>query len=139
VVLILGAGGGIWAGWPAISRWLGGEGNGPVTGDAGTPDPEPAIPDAGVAAADNAEAKTPPADKPPKILYGYLDLGSQPWAYVEIDGKRLEGETPLLKVRVRAGRRRLRFFNPELKLEKTMVVTVRPNKTQLVNIKLNEP
>jgi serine/threonine-protein kinase len=138
VVLIVGAGIGVWAGWPAISRWLGGD-NGPIgTADAGTTDPEPAVPDAG-AAADLGDAKPPPADKPPKILYGYLDLGSQPWAYVEIDGKRLEGETPLLKVRVRAGKRRLRFFNPELKLEKTMVVTVRPNKTQLVNIKLNEP
>jgi serine/threonine-protein kinase len=137
VVLIVGAGVGVWAGWPLIKQWME---NGPIgAGDAGTPDEEPPSRDAGIAVADVAEAKPPAADKPPKILYGYLDLGSQPWAYVEIDGKRLEGETPLFKVRVRAGKRRLRFFNPELKLEKTMTVTVRPNKTQLVNIKLNEP
>jgi hypothetical protein len=137
VVLIAGTGIGVWAGWPVIMQWLN---NDPIgAADAGTPAEEPTSQDAGIAVADVAEAKAPPADKPPKIQYGYLDLGSQPWAYVEIDGKRLEGETPLLKVRVRAGKRRLRFFNPELKLEKTMVVTVRPNKTQLVNIKLNEP
>jgi hypothetical protein len=136
VVLIVGAGVGVWAGWPLIKQWME---NGPIgVADAGTTEEEPASQDAGVAVADVSEPK-PAADKPPKIQYGYLDLGSQPWAYVEIDGKRLEGETPLLKVRVRAGKRRLRFFNPELKLEKTMVVTVRPNKTQLVNIKLNEP
>jgi hypothetical protein len=58
---------------------------------------------------------------------------------VEIDGKRLEKETPLFNVRVRAGKRRLRFFNPELKLEKTMVVTVRPNKTEDIIVPLKEP
>ena len=139
VVLVAGVGIGVWAGWPLIKQWME---NGPIgsgdAGDAGTPEEEPASQDAGVAVADVAEAK-PAADKPSKIQYGYLDLGSQPWAYVEIDKKRLEGETPLFKVRVRAGRHRLRFFNPELKLEKTVTVTVRPNKTQLVNIKLSEP
>ena len=140
VALILGAGVGVWAGWPAISRWLCGDDNGPIgVSDAGTGDPEPASQDAGAAVSDSADAKPPPADRPPKVLYGYLDLGSEPWAYVEIDGKRLEGETPLLKVRVRSGKRRLRFFNPELKLEKTMTVTVRPNKTELITVKLNEP
>lgn len=140
VVLILGAGGGIWAGWPVIQKWLGGDGNGPIgTGDAGTADAEPVGQDAGGVVTDRADAKPPPADKPPKILYGYLNLGSEPWAYVEIDGKRLEGETPLLQVRVRAGKRRLRFFNPELKLEKTMIVMVRPNKTVPVINKFNEP
>jgi hypothetical protein len=72
-------------------------------------------------------------------MYGYLNMNAAPWAYVEIDGKRLEKETPLFNVRVRAGRHRLRFFNPELKLEKTVTVTVRPNKTEVVTIKLNEP
>jgi serine/threonine-protein kinase len=137
VVLIVGAGIGVWAGWPLIKQWLD---NGPIGAtDAGTPDEEPASRDAGVAVADVTEARPAAADKPPKILYGYLDLGSEPWAYVEIDGKRLEGETPLLQVRVRAGRHRLRFFNPELKLEKTMTVTVRPNETTKKIIKLNEP
>jgi serine/threonine protein kinase len=136
VVLIVGAGIGVWAGWPIIKQWIE---NGTIgTADAGTHGEEPASQDAGIAVADVSEPK-PPADKPARILYGYLDLGSDPWAYVEIDGKRLEGETPLLQVRVRAGRHRLRFFNPELKLEKTMTVMVRPNETTKKIIKLNEP
>ncbi len=142
-VLILGGGAGVWAGWPAIQEWLGGEGNHPLgASDAGSPDAEPADRDAGVATSDGADAKPPPADPAtpaPRILYGYLNLNASPWAYVEIDGKRLEKETPLFNVRVRAGRRRLRFFNPELKLEKTMVVTVRPNKTEDIIVPLKEP
>jgi len=137
VVLVAGAGIGAWAGWPYIEQWLDDD---PVgTGDAGMPDEEPVSEDAGVAVADVTEAKPPAADRPPKILYGYVNLGSTPWAYVEIDGKRLEGETPLLNVRVRAGKHRLRFFNPELKLEKTKIVTVRPDETVPVIVMLNQP
>jgi serine/threonine protein kinase len=140
VVLILGTGVGVWAGWAVIEQWLGGEGNGPVgTGDAGLADPEPVGPDAGAVVTDHADTKPAAADKPPKILYGYLNLNAAPWAYVEIDGKRLKKETPLFNVRVRAGKHRLRFFNPELKLKKTMTVTVRPNKTQEIIVKLDEP
>jgi serine/threonine protein kinase len=140
VVLILGAGVGVWAGWPAIREWLAGGGNGPAgADDAGASDAEPVDQDAGAAVDDRADAKPPPADLPARIQYGYLDLNAAPWAYVEIDGKRQEKETPLFGVRVRAGKHRLRFFNPELKLEKTMTITVRPNKTEPVIIRLNEP
>lgn len=140
VFLILGAGVSVWTNWPAIRKWLGGEGYRPAgTTDAGTPDAGTAGRDTGVATADGADAKPPPADPPPRILYGYLNLNANPWAYVEIDGKRLEKETPLFNVRVRAGKHRLRFFNPELKLEKTMMVTIRPNKTEDIIVPLKEP
>jgi serine/threonine protein kinase len=136
-VLILGGGVGVWAGWPVIKQWLN---NDPVgAADAGAPREEPTAQDAGVAIVEGADEKPTAADKPPRSMYGYLNMNAAPWAYVEIDGKRLEKETPLFNVRVRAGRHRLRFFNPELKLEKTVTVTVRPNKTEVVTIKLNEP
>ncbi len=40
-----------------------------------------------------------------------LNLNALPWGEVEVDGE-AKGTTPLLGVRVRAGRHRVRFFNP---------------------------
>jgi serine/threonine-protein kinase len=77
--------------------------------------------------------------RPKKIRFGYLNLNSSPWALVEIDGKRLPKETPLFKVKIRAGKHRLRFFNPELKIEKVRVVRVKPNQTQTISVRLQAP
>jgi hypothetical protein len=68
-----------------------------------------------------------------------LNLNASPWAYVELDGRRLKKETPLFGVRVRAGRHRLRFFNPALKLEKEIWIQVHPNRTETVSVRLNNP
>ncbi|MBN2493445.1 MAG: protein kinase [Deltaproteobacteria bacterium] len=76
------------------------------------------------------------ADRRRRILYGYLRINSDPWAYVELDGRRLPGETPIMELRVRAGRHRLRFFNPELKIEKSMTVHVHAKRTETISVKL---
>jgi Serine/threonine protein kinase len=74
----------------------------------------------------------------PRPHIGYLNLNASPWALVDIDGLRLQKETPLFKVPVRPGRHRLRFFNPELRIERVVMVTVRSGQAQTVSVKLTE-
>jgi serine/threonine protein kinase len=75
----------------------------------------------------------------PPVRYGFVNLNSMPWAMVEVDGKVLKEETPLFKIRLRAGKHRLRFFNPTLKLEKMVEVYVIANQTQTVSVELKKP
>jgi serine/threonine protein kinase len=60
--------------------------------------------------------------RPPKG-HGTLTINAKPWAVVYIDGKRV-GVTPLFKLKVSAGRHKLRLRNPDKKLEKTITITV---------------
>ncbi len=102
--------------------------------DAGPgPDPGP-----GADAADREEADAPRPPDPPPVRWAYLNLNSSPWAFVELDGRRLGRETPLFKVRVASGRHRLRFFNPELNIEKTKVVTVKSGQTRTISVLLEQ-
>ena len=55
---------------------------------------------------------------------GTLDLGAVPWARVRIDG-RDAGETPLLGVRLSAGRHVVRLENPHLRVVREILVDVR--------------
>jgi tRNA A-37 threonylcarbamoyl transferase component Bud32 len=71
--------------------------------------------------------------------WAWLNLNASPWALVEIDGRRLAGETPLFKVRVRAGFHRLRFFNPELNIEKIETVSIRPGRIRTISVRLEPP
>ncbi len=80
-----------------------------------------------------------PVNTPEPVRFGTLHLNADPWALVELDGKRLERHTPLFNIRVRAGRHKLRFFNPEINLEKTITVWVFPQRTKTVSISLTEP
>ncbi len=86
--------------------------------------------DAGVAVVD-AERR--------RNRWAWLNLNASPWALVEIDGRRLAGETPLFKVRVRAGFHRLRFFNPELNIEKIETVSIRPGRIRTISVRLEPP
>jgi len=54
---------------------------------------------------------------------GWLTLESEPWAYVEIDGKRV-GPTPLLELPLPAGRVRLRLVNDELGLQRELELVI---------------
>jgi hypothetical protein len=99
---------------------------GPV--DAGSPlvvaAPEPdggPAPDAEPAGADLAR-------KPARKRPGTLVLSSDPWAYVEINGKRLREPTPIPGLRLRAGTYRIRLFNPDAGLSKTIRVRILPGK-----------
>jgi len=155
LVVLLAGGFTVLAGWETIKYWFTDAGR--VTnivvdgGDGSTvtekPVDEPSqVPDGGIPSpGDTQPTVVEDAGSPaevnhsPKIRYGYLNLNASPWALVEIDGRRLKKETPLFKVRVRTGRHRLRFFNPELKIEKWKTVWVRPNRTRTISVKLTEP
>jgi serine/threonine protein kinase len=153
LVLVFGTGVGLWAGWPSVKAWFAG-----TTPDAGgdpdggaTPAEEPVALDAGIQPGSDPAVPLSPADqpdhqeatdkekKPPPVRYGHLNINSDPWAHVWIDGKRMPKETPLFRIRLRAGKHRLRFFNPELKIEKVKTVRVRAGRTKTVSVKLTGP
>jgi hypothetical protein len=57
---------------------------------------------------------------------------------VYINGRRLRGNTPLFRVRVMAGRHRIRFVNPELGLSKEVTVSVEAGNTKTVAVSLQQ-
>jgi hypothetical protein len=60
---------------------------------------------------------------------GTLVLSSDPWAYVEVDGKRLSEPTPIAGLKLKAGVHRIRLFNPAAKLSRTIRVKIKANQT----------
>jgi serine/threonine-protein kinase len=71
-----------------------------------------------------------------KASRGYLNCNSWPWSVVYVDGRRLPGNTPLFRVKVAAGRHRIRFVNPELGLSREVSVTVQGGSTKTVAVSL---
>lgn len=67
----------------------------------------------------------------------YLNCNSWPWSVVYVDGRRLRGNTPLYRVKVAAGRRRLRFVNTELGLSKEVTVAIAPAQVRTVAVRLD--
>jgi len=161
LLLAAGIGLGIWSGWPSIENWLRGAGDPHDAGirqDAGAitdtepevvvdggPEPLPGdttgAGDPGQAiAVDGGSTDSGRADRRRRpVRYGYLNINSRPWAHVWVDGKRMQKETPLFKIRLRTGKHRLRFFNPELNIEKIEYVRVRAGKTETISVKLVDP
>jgi len=60
-----------------------------------------------------------------KKSFGWLNINSYPWSYVSIDGERLDGHTPLRRVKTEAGTHTLVFENPELGVKKVKKVNVK--------------
>lgn len=82
----------------------------------------------------------PPAPRAEsRVARGRLDLLASPWAYVEIDGRRLPGHTPKRDVSVAPGTHRIRFVNPELGRSQEVKVTVRPSAVERVHVDLEAP
>lgn len=100
-------------------------------GNGGAPATEPIV----VPPPTETNSGTTSASRP---QLGYLNLNASPWALVDIDGLKLQKETPLFKVPVRPGKHRLHFFNPELKIERVVWITVRSGQAQTVTVKLTE-
>ncbi|MBN2498079.1 MAG: protein kinase [Deltaproteobacteria bacterium] len=82
--------------------------------------------------------RSPPADRSrertkrvrrPRRGHGYLVLNSSPWAYVEIDGKRCEKATPIVGLKLPAGKHRVRLLNPVVKRETTIEVRITKGET----------
>ena len=154
LVGVLGLGLGAWFGWLAPNGHTAGTDAGLVDAGPAEADGAPVLagadpPDAGSKSPADAGPPVsadpgPAADggskpdqaKPPPRRWAYLNLNASPWAQVELDGHRLKGETPLFKVRVRAGKHRLRFFNPGLNIEKVKVIRIKPGQTRTISVEL---
>ena len=113
----------------------------PIEPAAITPVPEPAPSVAGAepVPAPTTEASVPteaaaPADPPPKpaestpAARGKLTLDTEPWTRVFL-GKTLLGETPLVDVKIPAGRHRLRLVNKAENVDTEIEVQVAPGGT----------
>ncbi|MBW1870681.1 MAG: protein kinase [Deltaproteobacteria bacterium] len=77
--------------------------------------------------------KTKPADPTPikvkpKKRYGYLRLDTEPWSEVYL-GKRKLGITPILGVRLKPGNHKLKLVNSQMKIYKTIRITIRAGRT----------
>jgi len=83
----------------------------------------------------NAALSFAPKKAAVRQAYGYLKLDTDPWTEVYLKRRKL-GITPLLKVRLPAGRHRLRLVNQEAGLKRFVPVTIHPNKTTTLFKKL---
>lgn len=81
----------------------------------------------------NAPRKASRASTPQAAEHGTLNLNATPWAYVTIDGQRLEKTTPLRGYRLPAGRHVVMLQGPEGQT-RALEIMVRPNEavTRLV-------
>ncbi len=70
--------------------------------------------------------------------WAILNINASPWAFVDIDGKRQEKETPLFKIKVSPGLHRLRFINPALKIDMVRTYRLRPGQTKTISVVLKE-
>jgi serine/threonine-protein kinase len=64
---------------------------------------------------------------------GFLTVDTTPWSLVSENGKSL-GQTPLVHVELASGTHVLVLKNPELGIETTYTVTIRPGKTLVKRI-----
>ncbi|MFH1809699.1 MAG: protein kinase [Pseudomonadota bacterium] len=69
---------------------------------------------------------------------GRLTLDAVPWAYVDIDGRRI-GPTPVVNVELPAGRVRVHLHNPELGLERTVEIPIVAGRSVRRQIALDGP
>jgi serine/threonine protein kinase len=89
--------------------------------------PAKALSDAGELSGKD-EAATEIQAKPKRKAYGIIDVNASPWAEVEIDGI-ARGATPIIGLRLGAGRHRAAFRNPELGAQKTESFVVKADET----------
>ena len=70
---------------------------------------------------------------------GYLRLASEPWAFVDLDGRRLDKPTPLLDYALPAGPHTLRLTNPEIGKTVELRIVIRPAETLTKRVSLIRP
>lgn len=58
--------------------------------------------------------------------FGTLVLESEPWANVSVDGEPLGQHTPLIGLRLPAGRHQVSLENPVYGISRTIAVDIRP-------------
>jgi hypothetical protein len=75
--------------------------------------------------------RPPPMRRRAAAGIGYLRIGSKPWTKVYIDGRHY-GTTPLLKVKLPAGKHRVVMLNNQAGIRKTIYITIRKGATTTV-------
>ena len=104
-------------------------------------DAQPAKVGAGTPSTAPTSAPSPRVGRPAHLKRAptaFLNCNSWPWSVVYLNGRRLEGNTPLYGVKVFAGRHTLRFVNPELKLSKEVTVSVPAGRIKTVAVRLQD-
>jgi len=93
------------------------------------PAPEPAVEPTDTtpsseSSTDSTSEKSDTEKRVGRIQNGILDINASPWAEVRIDG-RLVGTTPILGLKLPAGRHQVTFSNPDFPetLKRTVVLT----------------
>jgi hypothetical protein len=64
--------------------------------------------------------------------FGTLDIFTEPWGEIFIDGKDTAKQTPQRGLRVPAGRHKVRIVNPKLETFKEFKVDVKPDGRELL-------
>ena len=70
--------------------------------------------------------------RPPE-RHGYVSVFARPWAYVYLDGKKLEETTPLSRLEVPAGRHALTFKTEDGRSRGPIVLTVEPGEHKVLD------
>jgi serine/threonine-protein kinase len=73
----------------------------------------------------------------PAAEYGYVDFNAFPWARVYVDGRRVGDTTPLINIKLRVGKHKVRFVNPDLGLSKEIYISVEEGKRKKVLVNLD--
>lgn len=60
--------------------------------------------------------------------YGFLTLNTEPWTHVFIDGKNTGFTTPLVNLKIRAGKHTLRLVNMDYGIDKVMKIEIKKNR-----------
>lgn len=93
------------------------------------------------AAAVQPEPVTPPQPQPAEVAEvagdGWLNLRTEPWCDVYLNGERL-GTTPLNRLLFPAGRHTLKLVNESAKIERTIQVEIRSGQESTTRLRLAE-
>lgn len=83
----------------------------------------------------SAAKRVPKANVSSASGTGVLRINSRPWSTVTVDGKRV-GNTPLLNLKLSAGRHTVKLVNSQMGLSKTIKVTIKSGETttQVLNL-----
>lgn len=134
----------------AALRWSTGQGwHGPEATRAGMVSEEAAAERAGheseaqTALAPEPQPTTDPSTESPASLprrpepqWAFLNINSTPWAHVTLDGRPLDKTTPLMQLKVSAGKHVLELTNPYVAGKKSVEILVRPDETKSIVVDL---
>lgn len=92
--------------------------------ESATPKPSTATP--------TKKASDKPLPSKPKVAvaaFANLNVNAAPWVEVWMDGKRLAKETPVRKMRIKAGKHLFLFKNGQMNFSKTKTITVKKDQS----------